>query len=88
MSNGGAFSISQHAVRRMMQRGVSLTHVARTLRHPDRVEPDRDDPGLMHAVKRFHRPGGSSVLHVLYNHFASPWRVVTVYWERRTGRKP
>ncbi len=72
----------------MMRRGVSLTQVERTLGHPDRREPDPDDPELMHAIKRFHRSGGSNMLRVVYNHVASPWRVVTVYWDRQAGRGP
>jgi hypothetical protein len=55
--------------------------------HPDRVDPDPDDPSARHAMKRFHIAGGSMVLRVVYNHTVSPWRVVTAFFDRRGRRK-
>lgn len=70
----------------MRQRRVTIDQIRRALQHPDRTEPDADDPELEHAIKRFHRANGSAVLRVVYNHLASPWRVVTVFFDRRAGR--
>ena len=81
-----SFSLTRHARIRMRQRGVTTEQIHRALQHPDRTEPDADDPELTHALKRLHRARGSSVLRVVYNHLASPWRVVTVYFDRRAGR--
>src|SRR4051812_17716804 len=47
---------------------ISLEQLRRTLSDPDRTEPDRDDTSATHALKRFHVPGGSVVLRVVYNH--------------------
>jgi len=55
--------------------------------NPDRVERDPDDAELMHAVKRFFREGDSVVLRVVYNEVRRPWRVVTVYFDRKARRK-
>jgi hypothetical protein len=68
----------------MRQRGVPMDWVRRTLLRPDETGPDRQDNQLRHALKRFyHRGRGTSVvLRVVYNHVASPWRVVTVFFDR------
>ena len=71
----------------MAQRGITDDEIRRTLINPDRVERDPDDSELMHAVKRFFRDGDSIVLRVVYNEVRRPWRIVTVYFERKTRRK-
>ena len=71
----------------MRQRGVTTDQVLRALQHPDRTEPDADDPQCTHALKRVYRARGASVLRVVYNHVAAPWRIVTVFFDRRAGRR-
>ena len=71
----------------MAQRGITDDEIRRALINPDRVERDPDDPELMHAVKRFFREGDSVVLRVVYNEVRRPWRIVTVYFDRRAQRK-
>lgn len=71
----------------MAQRGITRHDVRRVLAHPDRLEPDPGDDELLHAVKRFFRRGDSIVLRVVYNRLARPWRVVTVFFDRRTRRR-
>jgi len=71
----------------MAQRGISDDEIGRTLMNPDRVERDSDDPELVHAVKRFFREGDSVVLRVVYNTVRRPWRIVTVYFDRKVRRK-
>ncbi len=56
--------------------------MARVLERPFRVEPDPVDPELRHALAPIPEHGGR-VLRVVYNPTASPWRVVTVYFDRR-----
>ncbi len=71
----------------MRQRRISLDLVQRALRVADQRHPDRDDPELMHALKRFHFGGASAVLRVVYNVTVTPLHVVTVYFDRRLSRK-
>ena len=55
MAESVRFTISRHARQRMRQRGVTIALVRRALRYPDRVDVDRDDPDLRHALKRVNR---------------------------------
>jgi hypothetical protein len=67
----------------MRQRGINKGQVARALATPDLVEPDRLDPELTHAIKRFFYRGNSTMLRVVYNHTVVPSRVVTVFFDRK-----
>ncbi|MFH1109854.1 MAG: DUF4258 domain-containing protein [Planctomycetota bacterium] len=87
MNGEASFTISGHARRRMTQRGITDGEIRRVLMNPDRVERDPDDTELMHAVKRFFREGDSVVLRVVYNEVRRPWRIVTVYCDRKARRK-
>ena len=71
----------------MAQRGITDNEIRRALMNPDRVQRDPDDAELMHAVKRFFREGDSVVLRVVHNEVRRPWRIVTVYFDRRARRK-
>lgn len=71
----------------MAQRGITDDEIRRTLMTPNRVERDPDDIELMHAVKRFFRDGDSVVLRVVYNEVRRPWRIVTVYFDRKARKK-
>jgi hypothetical protein len=52
------------------------------LRHPHRVEPDAADRSLTHALVAIEEYGGR-VLRVVYDAEAEPWRIVTVFFDRR-----
>ena len=71
----------------MAQRGVTNEDIRRALTSPDRVEHDPEDIEVMHAIKRFFRGGDSVVLRVAYNEVRRPWRIVTVYFDRKARRK-
>ena len=71
----------------MAQRGITDNEIQRAMLNPDRIERDPDDAELMHAVKRFFREGDSVVLRVVYNEVRRPWRIVTVYFDRKARRK-
>jgi len=71
----------------MAQRGFTVDEIRRALMNPNRVERDPDDTELIHAVKRFFREGDSVVLRVVYNEGRRPWRIVTVYFDRKARRK-
>jgi hypothetical protein len=71
----------------MAQRKITDDEIPRAMMNPDRLERDPDDAELMHAVKRFFRKGDSIVLRVICNEVRRPWRVVTVYFDRKSRRK-
>ena len=71
----------------MAQRGITDDEIRRALMNPDKVERDPDDAELIHALKRFFREGDSIVLRVVYNEVRRPWRIVTVYFDRKARRK-
>lgn len=71
----------------MAQRGITDDEIRRALMNPDRLDRDPADRELMHAVKRFFREGDSVVLRVVYNEVRRPWRIVTVYFDRKARRK-
>jgi hypothetical protein len=81
------FSVSRHARLRMAQRHVTADMIERSLRTPDRSWRDIADPALTHVTKRFHEVGGLSVLRVVYNHTTFPWRVVSVFFDRKATRR-
>ena len=81
------FALSDHAKRRIAQRGITVTQVRRALLNPDRVEPDREDDLALHAIKRFYVPGGSVTLRVVYNPTKSPWQVITAFFDRKARPK-
>jgi hypothetical protein len=83
MPDERAITISDHARRRLSQRGIGVKQIAQTLAQPDRTEADRDDPELRHAIRRF----GRVFLRVVYNHRAQPPRIVTAFFDRRLRRK-
>jgi hypothetical protein len=49
--------------------------------HPERTESDRADPELRHAIGRIAENDDRS-LRVIYNATVTPWRIVTVYFDR------
>lgn len=56
--------------------------VIRTLSDPERIEPDRADPEVNHALARIPEYG-NRVLCVVYNHTVVPPRIVTAFFDRR-----
>ncbi len=73
---------SLHAEQMMRTRRVRPEWVAATLADPARTEPDRDDPGVLHALRAIAENNGR-VLRVLYNPMVDPPRIVSVYFDRR-----
>lgn len=75
------FEMSIHATRMLEERRIDVEWVTRVIEDPQWVEPDRNDPQLLHALGRIPEYG-ERVLRVVYNQDATPWRVVTVYFDR------
>jgi hypothetical protein len=74
------FRLSEHAVKRLRQRGIEITWIERAITDPARTENDESDPSLAHALiavpERSFR-----VLRVIYNETIDPAVVVTAYFD-------
>jgi hypothetical protein len=75
------YVLSSHAKAVVAARSIKLEWLERVLANPERVEPDKGDPDLKHALGRIPEHGGR-VLRVVYNSVVKPIRVVTVYFDR------
>ncbi len=72
---------TKHAVHVMAERAVSVEWVERAIAKPALREPDPNDP----EVERFFCPvleRDGRVLRVAVNTRVSPWRVVSVFFDR------
>ena len=72
------FTLSDHARKRLVQRGIDIAWIARTLMQPTVTENDANDPTLAHALLSIPERG-FRVLRVIYNESNNPVTVVTVY---------
>ena len=80
------FTLSEHAKDTMRERDISLAWLAITINAPDVTEAHRDDPSLIHALRRIPE-FGNRVLRVVYNQAKQPPHVVTVYFDRTARGK-
>jgi uncharacterized protein YuzE len=69
-------TLSQHAEKNIAERQIEMAWIARTLDAPERVEPDRLDPTLLHALGRVPEWDGH-VPRLVYNHAVAFWCVAT-----------
>ena len=79
--NDFSFVMTAHARKVISERAIRLEWIERVLSRPERTEEDQEDPELHHALGRIPEHGGR-VLRVVYNRMATPWRIVTVYFDR------
>ncbi|MDP2155933.1 MAG: DUF4258 domain-containing protein [Sulfuricella sp.] len=63
------------------RREISRDWISLALDAPGRVEKDREDPALIHALAAI-PAHGNRVLRVIYNQAKNPPHVVTVYFDR------
>jgi hypothetical protein len=75
------FTLTLHAESVMMERGIPTEWVRRILAKPTRLERDRFDPQLQHALGRISEHG-DRVLRIVYDPSIAPIRVVTAYFDR------
>jgi hypothetical protein len=80
------YVLSQHAAIMLQEREIKLEWLERILQHPQLILPDSSNPELTHALGRIPE-FGDRVLRVVYNHIESPWRVVTLYFDRTQRNK-
>lgn len=81
MPNDFPYVLTEHAKKRIIQRQISLEWIVRILENPAHEEPDVEDPELYKAWGYIPELGGQ-VLCIVYNEATSPWRIVTVYFDR------
>ncbi len=79
------YRLTSHAKKTIAERGIDRAWIERILSHPARVESDRQDRALSHALGRIPEYG-DRVLRVIYNANALPWVVVTAFFDRKAGR--
>lgn len=75
------FTTSKHAEDVIREREISRDWISLALDAPGRVEKDREDPMLIHALAVI-PAHGNRVLRVIYNQAKNPPHVVTVYFDR------
>jgi hypothetical protein len=74
------YVLTDHARKRIQQRGISEDWIAATLIQPARTENDGHDPTLAHALRAI--PERSfKVLRVIYNETKDPVTIVTAYFD-------
>mgnify|MGYP001618078642 FL=1 len=76
------YDLTAHASKIIGEREIPMEWVARTLARPERTEADAVDPALRHALAHIPEYGGR-VLRVIYNSTVKPWRIITVYFDRK-----
>jgi len=76
-----SYRLTAHAVSVIAERQIRQEWVARVLGQPMRLEVDRHDPTLRHALQQFRKRW--TVLRVIYNDSVRPWQVVTAYFDRK-----
>lgn len=75
---------SKHALDMLRERSISEQWVRLAIQSPDRVDVGEDSS--LHYAKAIPEHGGR-FLHVVVNPHTTPQRVVTVFFDRRLGRK-
>src|SRR5919202_1417520 len=76
------YALTSHALRVIYEREIALSWIVRVLNQPLITEPDAHDPTLRHALGHITEREGR-ILRVVYNETTVPWRIVTVYLDRR-----
>ena len=74
------FTLSDHARKRLVQRGIDIAWIARTLMQSTVTENDENDPTLAHALLSIPERG-FRVLRVIYNESNDPVTVVSAYFD-------
>lgn len=74
------FILSDHAQKRLRQRGIKPEWVKAAIDNPDQIEDDFEDSTLAHALKAIPEKGFKK-LRVIYNETTEPVTIVTAYFE-------
>jgi len=76
------FILTHHAVKQMADRKIRRQWISSVIEVPERREPDRKDPTIELFYGRIHLADTRTLL-VVVNTAADPWRVVSVFFDRR-----
>ena len=79
------YGFTEHAYDMLKERGIKKSWVDQTIRNPDMLQ--NSDDGTVHYIKAI-REYGSRHLRVIVNQHAQPKRIITVFFDRRLGRRP
>ncbi len=74
------YSLTEHARKRLLKRGIQAAWIERALLHPARTENDPEDADLAHAIIIIPERG-FRVLRVIYNETVTPVAVVTAFFD-------
>jgi len=80
------WTLTAHAAVVLQARGIEREWVAKALDAPLRVEADREDPSLRHALAAIAEREGR-ILRVVYRPSADGALVVTAYFDRSEKKK-
>lgn len=81
------YDLTDHARESLRKRPtIQPEWIERVLQQPERVEPDKVDVGLEHRLGRIPEYDGR-VLRVIIKKATSPFRVITVYFDRKMRRQ-
>jgi hypothetical protein len=78
------YRLTEHARQAIAERRICPAWLEKVLADPLKVEKDREDPTLQHALGRIPERG-DKVLRVIYNVTIKPWPVVTAFFDRKAG---
>jgi hypothetical protein len=84
--NIAGYELTTHAADAIIEREITIAWVERVLSAPWRIEPDRSDEALTHALAPI-AENNDRVLRVVYNGSVIPPRIVTAYFDRRQRGK-
>jgi len=76
-----AYVLSAHAEVVIANRSIDREWLEQVLERPERVESDKVDPALKHAIGTISAHGGR-VLRVVYKDAVDPRLIVTAYFDR------
>ena len=82
MPNDFPYALTAHSAKVIDERSISLDWIIYVLKHPMKVESDREDATLRHAMASIPERG-DRVLRVVYNEKSKPWRIITAYFDRK-----
>jgi len=51
------YVLTEHASLVISEREIPIEWISRTISQPDKIEPDRDDPNVLHALSRIDEYG-------------------------------
>ena len=82
MDDDFPYELTVHARDAVRERDIPLHWIERTIESPEQVELDRRFPDVRHALRRIPEYG-NRVLRVVYVSTENPYRIVTIFFDRR-----